>query len=251
MQEAMQQALKDPQVAQQMQAIQEAMKKPEVAAQVEQMTAAMQDQQLQERIAQLKDDPELAGMFEDIQKNGMSALMKYWNDPKTLAKIGERMGPVAEGAAAAPQPQAAAAASMPEINNLLDAAKHGDLEAVQDFLAIGKDVNERDGDGRSALHYAVAYSHGDIVEELISSGADLEARDSKENTPLHYAAGYGRSQLVRQLLEAGAQAAAENANGQSALDLVTAEPRNPINKDADTLTILEHAVTAGLQMEGA
>lgn len=37
-----------------MQAIQEAMKKPEVAAQVEQMTAAMQDQQLQQRIAQLK-----------------------------------------------------------------------------------------------------------------------------------------------------------------------------------------------------
>lgn len=53
----------------------------------------------------------------------MSALMKYWNDPKTLAKIGERMGPVAADTAAAPQPQAAAAASMPEINNLLDAAK--------------------------------------------------------------------------------------------------------------------------------
>ena len=36
------------------------------------------------------------------RKNGMSALMKYWNDPKTLAKIGERMGPVAANAAAAP-----------------------------------------------------------------------------------------------------------------------------------------------------
>lgn len=50
---------------------------------------------------------------------------------------------------------------------------------MQDFLAIGKDVNERDGDGRSALHYAVAYTHGDIVDELISSGADLEARVSQ------------------------------------------------------------------------
>lgn len=129
---------------------------------------------------------------------------------------------------------------------------------MQDFLAIGKDVNERDGDGRSALHYAVAYSHADIVDELVSSGADVEAQaslqwfttfscteaqlhaplssftcaflvgkaivaaqDTKKNTPLHYAAGYGRSALVRQLLEAGAQAAAENASGQSALDLVT------------------------------
>ncbi len=56
--------------------------------------------------------------------------------------------------------------------------RHGDLEAVQDFIAIGKDVNERDGDGRSALHYAVAYSHADIVEELVSSGANLEAQAS-------------------------------------------------------------------------
>ncbi|KAK9909900.1 hypothetical protein WJX75_009203 [Coccomyxa subellipsoidea] len=246
--------MKDPQVAQQMQSIQEAMKKPEIAAQVEQMTAAMQDQQLQQRIAQLKDDPELAGMFEDIQKNGMGALMKYWNDPATLAKIGERMGSAGDpqaAVAATAQRQAPNPASIPEINNLLDAAKHGDLEAVQDFLAIGKDVNERDGDGRSALHYAVAYSHADIVDELVSSGADVEAQDTKKNTPLHYAAGYGRSALVRQLLEAGAHAAAENASGQSALDLVTAEPRNPINKDADTLAMLEHAVTVGLQMEGA
>ena len=52
------------------------------------------------------------------------------------------------------------------------------LKLCKIFLAIGKDVNERDGDGISALHYAVAYSHGDIVEELISSGADLEARAS-------------------------------------------------------------------------
>ncbi len=58
----------------------------------------------------------------------MGALMKYWNDPATLAKIGERMGPVEAGAgpasaAPAAQAQAAPAASMPEINNLLDAAK--------------------------------------------------------------------------------------------------------------------------------
>ena len=54
----------------------------------------------------------------------MQALMKYWNDPKTLAKIGERMGDVSDVAAPAPGPaSAAAAAPAPEINNLLDAAK--------------------------------------------------------------------------------------------------------------------------------
>lgn len=54
----------------------------------------------------------------------MQALMKYWNDPKTLAAIGERMGDVSSVAAPAPGPaSAAAAAPAPEINNLLDAAK--------------------------------------------------------------------------------------------------------------------------------
>ena len=67
-------------------------------------------------------------MFEDIQKNGMQAMMKYWNDPKVLAKIGERMGDIptsapAEGAAAAAAPAAAAQAPAPEINDLRDAAK--------------------------------------------------------------------------------------------------------------------------------
>lgn len=47
---------------------------------------------------------------------------------------------------------------------------------MQDFLAIGKDVNDQDGEGRSPLHYAIAYSHADIVDELLEAGADLEAR---------------------------------------------------------------------------
>ena len=69
-----------------------------------------------------QDDPELAPMFEDIQKNGMQAMMKYWNDPKVLAKIGERMGDVSAAAAPGAAP-AAAAPSAPEIDNLLDAAR--------------------------------------------------------------------------------------------------------------------------------
>lgn len=33
------------------------------------------------------------------------------------------------------------------------------MEAVEDFVAIGKDINEQDEEGRSALHYAVAYNN--------------------------------------------------------------------------------------------
>jgi ankyrin repeat protein len=50
------------------------------------------------------------------------------------------------------------------------------VEAVQDFLAIGRDVNEQDAGGRSPLHYAVAYAHGEVVSELLEAGASLAAQ---------------------------------------------------------------------------
>jgi hypothetical protein len=37
------------------------------------------------------------------------------------------------------------------VNDLLDAAKYGDMEAVEDFIAIGKDVNMKDEVGRTPL----------------------------------------------------------------------------------------------------
>lgn len=63
--------------------------------------------------------------FNDIKKNGMGALMKYYNDPKLLTKLGSKLGPVGAPGAGPAGPMAAAAgpAAEPEINNLRDAAK--------------------------------------------------------------------------------------------------------------------------------
>jgi ankyrin repeat protein len=55
------------------------------------------------------------------------------------------------------------------------AVRHGDLEAVEDFLAIGRDVNAADEKGRTPLHYCVAYWNPDIAELLLEAGANLEA----------------------------------------------------------------------------
>jgi hypothetical protein len=72
---------------------------------------------------------------------------RFWNDPAVLAKLGEKLGDVpmvpAGGAPAGAAPAAAAprtvtAPPVPDIDNLWDAAKYGDLEAVEDFIAIGK-----------------------------------------------------------------------------------------------------------------
>ena len=53
------------------------------------------------------------------------------------------------------------------------AHRHGDVEATEDFLAIGKDVNMVDADQRTPLHYAVAYAQHEVFDLLVGAGANL------------------------------------------------------------------------------
>ena len=48
------------------------------------------------------------------------------------------------------------------INLTCCCCRYGDTEAIEDFLAIGKDVNDADDQGRTALHYAVAYQQQQV-----------------------------------------------------------------------------------------
>merc|ERR1719291_910755 len=44
------------------------------------------------KLEDLQNDPELKPIFEDIKKNGMSALEKYWDEDRLMAKISKAMG---------------------------------------------------------------------------------------------------------------------------------------------------------------
>lgn len=222
---------------------------PAVQKQMAEMKQVMENEAIQARFAELRADPDLAPMFADIQSGGMAALMKYMNDPEWLAKVGGKMGDVSELLAAQAAAPAARAPPAPPlattINSLLDAAKAGDLEAVEDFIAIGRDVNEADAGGRTPLHYAAGVGAADVARELLAAGASLTAVDAEGNTPLHYAAGYGRGELVEVLVAAGGNGAAENRRGQSPVELVTGEPRNPLHGNAAIVSVLENAAMAG------
>ncbi|KAJ9514119.1 hypothetical protein QJQ45_002227 [Haematococcus lacustris] len=283
MAEAMKRAMSDPKIAAQLQST---LKQPEVQQQMQQMQAVMGNPALQARMQELRKDPEFAGFWSELQTGGMQALMKYYNDPAFLAKLSSKLGDVS-GLAAAAAPSAAAAAAPvgpPEVKDLIDAAKYGDTEAVEDFIAIGKDVGMKDKEGRTPLHFAAGRSvtasqrdplnllpahpppppelqppqqqqqlkrasaaavagrgagHVEVAKLLIEEGAPLEATDSLVNTPLHYAAGYGRDMLVMLLLDAGADKSARNANKKAAVDLATADPRNPVSQKPDIVSRLK------------
>ncbi len=250
MQKAYQEAMKDPETAkkvrEQMAQMQGMMQNPAVQQQMQAMNNMVANPDMQKRIASLKDDPAFADFFDDLRKNGPGAMMKWANDKDFLQRLNDALGGeeairAAAGGIAPPEAQAPPAPT-PEVETLHDAARYGDIEAVEDFIAIGKDINARDSSSRTPIHYAIAFGKGDTGEEifnlLLEAGADLTATDEKKNTPLHYACGYGKPFAVKALLEKGCDKTATNGTGKTPLELVKLEPKNPINNDSELVASL-------------
>lgn len=79
------------------------------------------------------------------------------------------------------------------------------LETIKLFLANGADVNARDNDNFSALHWAAWASRSDIADILLNNGADKNARNKFGDTPLHEAADVGAIEVVKLLVDRGAE----------------------------------------------
>ena len=97
----------------------------------------------------------------------------------------------------------AAAAAPPEAA-LADAARRGDWAAVRTLLEEGADVDAREGDGSTALHWASYRDDREAAARLIRAGADVDAANDLGVTPLWAACENGSSAMVEILLGAGA-----------------------------------------------
>ena len=67
---------------------------------------------------------------------------------------------------------------------LVQAVKAQRWEAVPPLLADGIDVNAAQGDGATALHWAVYWDEEKTAELLIRAGAGVDAANDYEVTPL-------------------------------------------------------------------
>ena len=83
-------------------------------------------------------------------------------------------------------------------------------------IRSGANVNAREEDGDTPLHYAVAYKPTHI-KILIGAGAIVNARDDRSSTPLHDAAFYGNAEKIKLLIKSGADIEAREEGGWTPL----------------------------------
>jgi ankyrin repeat protein len=86
---------------------------------------------------------------------------------------------------------------------LLLASKNGHQDIVNLLLERGIDINQKDEDGRNALHLASWYGHQETVQLLIENRIDIKQTDEFGLNALHLASRYGHSVIVQILIKKG------------------------------------------------
>jgi ankyrin repeat protein len=99
-----------------------------------------------------------------------------------------------------------------------DAAMRGDSDTVRALLKQGADVNQSQGDGMTALHWAATSGNLELVETLLYAGANVRATTRLgAYAPLHVASKSGHAAVIRALVKAGADVNMLTSTGATAL----------------------------------
>ena len=74
-----------------------------------------------------------------------------------------------------------------DLKGIINAATNGDLASVQAYLDAGVNINARDSNGWTPLHWAASEDYDQIVKLLIDNGAKINVKDDLGDTPLDFA----------------------------------------------------------------
>ena len=113
---------------------------------------------------------------------------------------------------------------------LIEAAKSGNLAEVERLIAQGASVDAKDNYGWTPLHWAAAKGHEAVCKLLIANNASVEAKNNYGLTPLHYAAGNGHEAMCKLLIENKASVDAKNNHGWTPLYCAAANGHEAICK---------------------
>jgi ankyrin repeat protein len=91
--------------------------------------------------------------------------------------------------------------------------------SAKTMISLGFDVNERDDNSATPLHYAAMHGSPREIEELVSMSAVLNSCDDQESTPLHQAIRRRDLLVIHCLLELGADPTIFDKNGRAPIHI--------------------------------
>jgi uncharacterized protein len=97
------------------------------------------------------------------------------------------------------------------------AARSRDIARVRTLITERADVNGRQADGATALHWAAYWGDSAIADQLMRAGASVDAANDLGVTPLYLASAGGHVGIAKALLAAGAKPGALTLSGESPL----------------------------------
>ena len=112
-------------------------------------------------------------------------------------------------------------AQVPDVD-IHGAVLYGNLEAVNQHIAAGTDLNTKEPMGGSTpLISAITFDHRDIAKALIDGGADLEIQNKDGSSALHVAAFFCRVEILQLLIDANVDRSKKNRFGATAFETVS------------------------------
>ena len=121
-----------------------------------------------------------------------------------------------------------------DISPLSQAAEDNDTETLQQLIADGANLEEKDSDGSTALQYAVMMGNLEAAEMLLEHGANVNTKDDWGSTALMNAVFNGSDpEIVQLLLKHGADPSLKDSEGYTAYDYAVE------NKDAKLRDLLK------------
>ncbi len=100
---------------------------------------------------------------------------------------------------------------------ILHAIAKGDPIDVKNHLLLGADVNQKNKQGWTPLHFATVRGKTQCAEVLVAKGAKLDERTGTQKTALHFAADRGFLEITQLLVESGADLSAVDDEGWTPL----------------------------------